>query len=215
MYVTNKLCRSYLIIPAFLISFNFNVFAENQDTTVAKIKNHINFIKNASQIFDIDYKILCSIIFVERTLNYSWKDEALDDLLAEAGLNSSIGFCQVKMKTAYWIENQLNNIESNYYFGEKNKNILSISRSPKEIIDKLDNDSLNILYAAAYIKIMMNRWQKLGYPISDKPEIIGTLYSTGLFYRDGTERKPNSNPKANEFGEKVKKYISIFRKDEY
>ena len=61
----------------------------------------------------------------------------------------------------------------------------------------------------------MCRWEKFGYPINNKLEIIGTLYSTGLFYRDGTERKPNSNPKANEFGEKVKKYISIFRKDEY
>ncbi len=46
--------------------------------------------------------------------------------------------------------------------------------------------------------------------INDKPEIIGTLYSTGLFYKDNLERNPNSNPKANEFGEKVKIAIRLF-----
>ncbi len=51
---------------------------------------------------------------------------------------------------------------------------------------------------------MVNRWEKLGYSINNRPDIIGTLYSTGLFYSDGKERKPNANPKANEFGEKVK-----------
>ncbi len=67
------------------------------------------------------------------------------------------------MKTAYWIEVQLNKDISDFYCGEKYKNILNISHSPKEIIEKLDNNSLNILYATAYISSMMNRWQKLGY----------------------------------------------------
>ncbi len=210
MLKLNNLCRGYIIIPAFLFLFGLKLFAENPDTTLVKIKNHVELIKSASQKFKFDYKILFAVIYVERTLNYTWEDKALDDLLAEAGLNSSIGFCQVKMKTAYWIEVQLNKDISDFYCGEKYKNILNISHSPKEIIEKLDNDSLNILYATAYIRIMMNRWQKLGYPINDKPEIIGTLYSTGLFYKDGSERNPNSNPKANEFGEKVKIAIRLF-----
>ena len=100
--------RDYILIPALLFLFTFNLFAENPGTTIAKIKSHIVMIKSASNIFNIDYRILCAVIYTERTLNYNWEDKALDNVLAEAGLNSSIGFCQVKIKTAYWIENQLN-----------------------------------------------------------------------------------------------------------
>ncbi len=69
---------------------------------------------------------------------------------------------------------------------------------------------MNIFYAAAYIRIIQTRWEKERFPIDSKPEIIGTLYSTGLFYRDGKERKPRENSAANEFGEKVKAAIKFF-----
>ena len=85
-----------------------------------------------------------------------------------------------------------------------------MSKSPKEIITKLQNDSLNILYAAAYIKIIQTRWQNDGFPIDDRADILGTLYSTGLFYRDGTERKPNKNPKSNWFGKLVLEAQHLF-----
>jgi len=202
--------RGYLMIPVLLILLSFNLFAENTDTTISKIKDNITLIKSASKKFDIDYRILCSVIYTERTLNYNWEDKALDNVLAEVGLNSSIGFCQVKIKTAYWIEIQLSDTNSIYYCGKKYRHIIKVSLTPEEIITKLNNDSLNILYAAAYIKIMVNRWLKAGFPISNKPVIIGTLYSTGLFHIDGTERKPNLKPVPNEFGTKVKNSIVIF-----
>ncbi len=107
------------MIPALLFLISIKIFAEDPDTTATKIQNHINIIKTASQKFDIDYKVLCAVIYVERTLNYNWEDAALDDILAEAGLNSSIGFCQVKMKTAYWIEVQLNKEQSDFFCGDK------------------------------------------------------------------------------------------------
>ena len=198
------------MIPALLILLSFNLFAENPDTTISKIINHMDLIKSASKKFDIDYRILCSVIYTERTLNYTWEDKALDNVLAEVGLNSSIGFCQVKMKTAYWIEIQLSDTNSKYYCGDKYRYILKESRSPEEIIKKLNNDTLNILYAAAYLKIMENRWLKAGFPINKRPDIIGTLYSSGLFYIDGSERKPNADPKANDFGTRTGKIYKKF-----
>ena len=57
---------------------------------------------------------------------------------------------------------------------------------------------------------MIAGWEKSGYPIENRPEILGTLYSTGLFYRNGKERKPNSNPTANKFGNLVKQNLSKF-----
>jgi len=74
-------------------------------------------------------------------------------------------------------------------------------------MQKLENDSLNILYAAAFVRIAISYWDKSGFPIDNKADILGTLYSTGLFKRDGNIRIPNKNPKANEFGKRVEKYF--------
>ncbi len=212
----NFLRRKLIWFPAFIIFlFCFltkPIKAEEPEEALKKINERMEFIKIASDKFNINYKILSAIIYVERTLNYDWRDDALDVIIAEAGMNSSIGFCQVKLKTAYWIEKQLNTSESIYNPGNQYKGILKISTSPEELILKLTNDSLNIFYAAAYIRIIQSRWEKEGFLLDDKPEIIGTLYSTGLFYRDGKERTPRMNPDANGFGKKVKNAVSFFRK---
>lgn len=194
----------------FLLLQTISLKAEQPDSTLKKIKLLKTQIKSAADIFKINPIYLSAIIYIERTLNYDWEDDALDELLAKAGLNSSIGFCQIKIKTAYWIETQLYDSNSIYFLGKRFKKILFINSSTEELISKLINDSLNILYAAAYIKIIQSRWEKTGCSINDKPEIIGTLFSTGLFNINGTERKPNKYPKPNSFGEKVRKSISLF-----
>ena len=66
------------------------------------------------------------------------------------------------------------------------------------------------MYASAYLRIIINNWNKGGFPIDNRADILGTLYSTGLFKRNGKERLPNGNPKANEFGKIVGKALSLF-----
>ena len=195
------------IITILILLLSTIAFAEHPDTTISKLRQRSELIELASKTFGINSKILTAIIFTERTLNYTWEDEAMDNILAEAGLNSSIGFCQVKLKTAYWIEVQLNDASAAYFPNEAYKEKLTLSKSPNEIINKLENDSLNILYAAAFVRIAISYWEKAGFPIDNQADILGTLYSTGLFKRDGTIRIPNINPKANEFGKKVEKYL--------
>ena len=50
---------------------------------------------------------------------------------------------------------------------------------------------------------MQSYWAKAGYPIDLKPQIIGTLYQTGLFKVNGLIRIPRKNSIPNDFGEKV------------
>lgn len=107
---------------------------------------------------------------------------------------------------------QLSGSTSEFYPGKPYQNILSISKSPREIIQKLQNDSLNILYAAAYIKIIQNYWQKAGFPINNRPDILGSLYSTGIYKPNGEIRKPNAHPKANMFGKKTLESHTLFFK---
>lgn len=187
----------YTILFVFLFPFGICIFAEHPDSTLVKINKNKMLINNASNIFEIDNKILSAIIFVERRENYSWEDDAMDEYLAQVGLNSSIGFCQVKLKTAYWIESQISDTSSLYFPGKKYNKLLKLGKEPQEIIDNLKIDSLDIMHAAAYLRIMISRWEKENHAINNRADILGTLYSTGLFYRNGKERKPNSNPKAN------------------
>ena len=193
-----------------LIIFNaVPLIAENPDTTFRKIINNSISIREACSALDLNPAILASIIFVERTNNYSWEDKSMDNLLAYSGVNSSIGFCQVKIKTAYWIEHNYTDSTLLYYPGHKYHGLLNISSSKKELVNKLNNESKNIFYAAAYLRMMCSRWSSV-YDISSRPDILGTLYSTGLFKSDGTERLPNTNPSSNDFGKEVLKVYPRF-----
>jgi hypothetical protein len=175
--------------------------------TLHQLEQHKPIVRLAAERFQINPLFLSAIIYVERVLNYDWVDEALDILFARRGYNSSIGFCQVKLKTAYWIEKQLADSSSMFYPGEAYQHILPASKSPKELIAKLSNDSLNIHYAAAYLCIIQSYWQRAGFPIADRPDILGTLYSTGLYRRNGELRLPHAHPKPNFFGEEVLKVL--------
>ncbi len=188
-----------------LLFFSISIYAENPDSTKAKIISQKTSILKASHIFDINPIFLAAIIFVERSHNFTWADIALDELIAKRGYNSSVGFCQVKNKTAYWIEVQLNDSLSTYHPGGKYFGLLKLSKSPNELLSKLSNDSLNINYAAAYLRIIQNHWEQAGFSIDKKPGIIGTLYSIGMFSKNGEVRKPHVNPTANWFGKEVLK----------
>jgi hypothetical protein len=196
-----------VLAPFFICS---SILAEDSTKTSRVINERNEFIVTSCIKFNISPQILSSIIYVERQLNYNWRDEVFDLILAKTGHNSSIGFCQVKLKTAYWIEVQLNDSSSLYFPGNAYANILLVSQSPDELIAKLKNDSLNIIFAAAYMKIILSRWKKAGHAIDKSPDIIGTLYSAGLFYPDGSERIPRTNPRANKFGIKVKEALQRF-----
>ena len=87
---------------------------------------------------------------------------------------------------------------------------LKVHKNPYRLIDDLQNDSLNILYAAAYLRIIQSYWKKAGYSIDERPEIIGSLYQLGLFHKNGETREPHFNPKANTFGKKTLDSIHLF-----
>jgi len=185
---------------------------EESEITLLKIKENYSYIKSICKRLNINKEIFMAIVYTERTLNYDWEDEALDNLIASAGYNSSIGFCQIKIKTAYWIGKQIQDSSSVFFSGKDYCSLLPKISEREKLIDYLSNDSLNILYAALYIKIISLRWKSDDIDISLNPEILGTLYSTGLFYKDGTERKPRVNPVSNSFGMLVKKnYENIFK----
>ncbi|WP_069470892.1 hypothetical protein [Candidatus Marithrix sp. Canyon 246] len=206
-----RLSQIIILIFTLIASLSNPVFAEKADITLQKIKKYQPFIQRAALIFNIRPDYLSAVIYTERTLNYDWTDDAWDVTMAKLGKNSSIGFCQIKLKTAYFIEHQLDDPDSVFYLGQVHKNTMTISQTVAELIDKLMTPKLNILYAAAYLKMMQTRWKNVGFPINNRPDILGTLYSAGLYNNDGTERFPNKHPQANAFGKKVHDAVVLFQ----
>lgn len=196
----------------FIFAISSFVSAEDFNSAINQIVAKTTQIKHAAKLCNINPDLLSAVILTERTLNYDWKDEALDIPLAKSGYNSSVGFCQVKLKTAYWIERTLDDSLSAFYPGRSYQNILPVSASVSKLISRLQNDSLNFLYAAAYLRIIMSFWEESGFPIDERPEISGTLYSIGPFLSDGKIRKPHGSPRPNFFGKKVKQNIKFFKK---
>ncbi len=199
-----------LRIVIFSLSINLCI-AESESTARRKVIAKNSIIESAAKAFSINQNYLRAIIYTERRINFDWTDEVFDELLAINGKNSSIGFSQIKLKTAYFIERILNDANSKFYPGGNYNNILEISKSPANLIEKLQIDSLNIYYAAGYVRIIQSFWKSQGFHIEDKPEIVGTLFQTGLFYKDGSLRKPNINPQANNFGNHVSKSINFIQ----
>lgn len=196
----------------FFFIFTTLAIAENKEERVLReMAKHKELICNAAHSFGIEPRIIASVIYAERFLNYNWEDDLFDVLFAETGYNSSIGFAQIKVATAFWIEQELNNFHGFYFLTVNIKQFFSRSKSKKELIERLVNDSTNIYYCAAYLSMIKHRWEKIFlFQSNNEAGILATLYSLGIIKFDGAERVPHANPQMNFLGEIAQKFYSGF-----
>src|SRR5690606_4572708 len=196
----------FILLLIFLLNINY-AFAEEPDKVEKLLIENKNLIYSSAELFNIQPRIIAAIIYTERTLNVNWMENELDQLLAKTGYSSSLGIGQIKIHTAQWIEKKLHDSLSNYYLGDIAKINISKSKNREEVIERLKDPQWNLKYIAAYIAMFCRRWSKECFNISDKPDIIGTLYSLGPYrVQDGTERAPHGSPKSNYFGEETAKF---------
>ena len=145
----NSNVMGYFLTPLLiLLILSSQLFSESDEESYSKIIERKRIILSASERFGINPMHLSSIIYTERTKNFDWTDEAFDEMIARVGQNSSIGFCQVKIKTAYFIELQLTDSKSEFYCGKKYEKILQRS---EEHTSELQSHSF-ISYAVFCLK---------------------------------------------------------------
>jgi len=200
------------------LSYSFLLLAQDKETRVLEeLSSRKGIIIQSSQHFGISSRVVASVIYAERFLNYNWEDDLLDELFAETGYNSSIGFGQIKPNTAFFIEQELHNPQSKYFLGNNIQTIIQRSKSKKEIIGKLVNDTTNIYYCSAYLAMIKQRWSKVFlFQPQNETGILATLYSLGIVRFDGTERIPHENPQINPFGRTAQNFFDSFKlRDEF
>ncbi|MSU55067.1 MAG: hypothetical protein EXS46_00830 [Candidatus Taylorbacteria bacterium] len=119
----------------------------------------------------------------------------------------SWGVMGLKQETAIEIEKHLENSSSPYYLGKNFEKLLNpITSDPdserfKRITDE-NSRFYSYLYTGLYLKEIETQWQKAGFDISNRPEILSTLFNIGFEHST-----PNINPQVGgseiKIGEKI------------
>lgn len=108
----------------------------------------------------------------------------------------SWGIFGIKDETARAVEKHLRDPLSPFYLGTAFEHSLLFTTSDHDqerfsrIIDSKDH-TYAYRYAALYIAQIESQWEKAGYSIADRPDIIATLWNLGF-----EKSKPNQNPKS-------------------
>jgi hypothetical protein len=106
----------------------------------------------------------------------------------------SYGIAGIKPDTAKFVEQELSNTKSPYYLGNDIAQLIAYTdgeNTEYARISRLNDEShyWSYLYVALIQKMLIQKWHKAGYDISQKPGVIGTLYNLGF-----GASKPHQDP---------------------
>jgi hypothetical protein len=147
-------------------------------------------INKTAQKLDISPRILITPIIGEQLRFFTSKRSSFKSYFEPLKLFASLskfsfGIAGMKPETAQRIEENLINKKSTFYLGEKYEHMLDYtddididSERMRRITDSRDH-SYSYLYVGLYLKQLSQQWQNAGYDISDRPEILATLYNLG------------------------------------
>lgn len=180
-------------------------FIWNQDeewqTLATAIKKDKLLIDQISTQTDMNSRLLITMLVVEQVRLFHSERETFKQLFAPLKIlgtqtQFSWGVLGIKEDTAKQIEQNLKDKTSPFYLGARYENLLDFSTNDpnSERFSRLTNYKdryYAYLYGALYLKQLTTQWEKAGYPISDRPEIVATLFNLGF-----TKSKPNPNPEA-------------------
>lgn len=158
------------------------------------IQKNAGIIKDAAKRFNINPVIVGAVIYQEQATNVNFIDTLTDYIGGILHFNTSIGIGQVRVKTAELLEEYYSAL--NFYDQDKWFIDYNLVR-----VERLKDPLTNIKYVAAKIHFSQDRWEKAGFSIKEKPEILGTLFNIEDI---ANPIKPNATPKANSFGQGVK-----------
>jgi len=97
----------------------------------------------------------------------------------------SLGVAGIKKETARQIEKNLADASSVYYLGPAFEHLLDFKTNNQEqerfsrLTDE-KNHYYSYLYTALFLKQVMSQWEKAGFPITDRPEVLATIFNIGF-----------------------------------
>lgn len=116
----------------------------------------------------------------------------------------SLGVTGIKDFTAAKMEATIKDSTSIYYLGKQYEHLLDFQTDDtvQERFDRLTsfrNHYYSYLYAAIFIKQMKVQWERKGFPIDKRPEVLATLFNVGY-----PQSVPKKNPRVGGSSIKIK-----------
>jgi hypothetical protein len=156
-------------------------------------------INRASAMADISPRLLVAQVVVEQLRLFTTNREIFKSFFAPLKVlgnqtQFSWGVVGIKEETAQQVEQNLTNASSPFYPGAQYEHLLDFSTDNIDeerfmrITDEEDR-YYAYLYAALHIKELLVQWDKAGYPITKKPEVVSTLFNIGF-----NHSHPHANP---------------------
>jgi hypothetical protein len=110
----------------------------------------------------------------------------------------SLGVSGIKQKTAQDIEKYASDPTSQFYPGDGMATLFAYGSSTpdkdKELFNRLSDDKnhyYSYLYTALYLKEITAQWQKAGFDVKSRPDVLVTLFNLGF-----NASEPKADPKA-------------------
>lgn len=156
-------------------------------------------IKKAASQAGIKPRILVSAAIVEQLRLYYTQRELFEKFFKPLNILASAnkmawGVMAIKEKTAIATEEHLKDDKSDFYLGEKTETLLDMPAGNRTDIryQRLTNEKdhyYSYLYGGLYLAQVIKQWSRAGYDISNRPEILVTLFNIGF-----NNSKPKANP---------------------
>ena len=171
-----------------------------------KIQDNADDILWYSSCYGIDPNIVAGVIFKEQYSNYDWVDMCTDWVAFYGVIDMSVGLGQVRLSTAKFLEEKGYVPKTSAKEAGLNVPLVGFVHGTETMAreKRLEDNSWNIMYVAAYIKYFEDTWKEVFPEISSRPDILGTLYNIGH-----EKALPNSNPGSNNFGDDVEYFYDL------
>lgn len=188
--------------------FEWMNIPEWQDFKLAVAKDK-HLIDSAAYQSGVEPRLIVAVLVGEQIRLFNSSREAYKKWIGPLKILSvettfSLGVTGIKIPTAQTIEKNLKDNTSAFYLGEKYENLLNFQTKnvTQERFNRLtsyQNHYYSYLYAALNVKQIKEQWERSGFPISERPEILATLYNIGY-----EASIPKENPEVGGSGINIK-----------
>ena len=173
--------------------------AEWTDFKFAVAKDKI-IIDSVAKQTGVEPRLIVSVLVGEQIRLFNSKREAYKKWIGPLKILSvetkfSLGVTGIKDFTAKRIEAYIKDSTSKFYLGKPYEHLLdfstdSVDRERFQRLTSYKSHYYSYMYAALFMKQMKVQWEKAGFPIDERPEILATLFNVGY-----EQSQPKSNPR--------------------
>ncbi len=169
--------------------FGWMNIAEWADFKIAVAKDK-PLIDSVANLTNVEPRLIVAVLVGEQIRLFNSDREAYKRWIGPLKVLSvesifSLGVTGIKVATAQTIERNLKDRNSVFYLGKRYENLLDFQTNTYDVerfkrLTDFKNHFYSYLYAALNIKQIKVQWERAGFPIADRPEILATLYNVGF-----------------------------------